>query len=325
MSTNTNTTTPTTATTVTAEQQGSGASSTLAQGQLQSRQLESCAQSDRLCEPTPATSADDASAIEMAGEVLDQVVDVATDPVGAGIDAAGDVATGSVDILLSKAASEMAGTAFGDLASTMASAGQPTILSIGSLNTQLHLAAGFIAFGATVTTLLVAMMMPHRRLGKRLSWTVGALARFFLVSAFGVTVAVAAIDLSNELTLKALHHTVGTEIDTSEANVFSGALATIAVPVVGVMYSFQAWLVGIFVMFWPITAAISITRSFRHALPVMTAAIAANVIWPPLSALAIGKSLSALPNIGAATWWALAAVAIAFITNMFAFAARSPS
>lgn len=253
----------------------------------------------------------------VAGEVA---TDVAADAAGT---AAGAVLSGPLGVL-NQAAEEMAGTAFGDLSATLAEQQTAQTIQLGPFSSTLHVAAGFVAFAAVATTLLIALVMPHRRFGERVLWAGGALVRFALISAFGVTIAVTAVDASNQLAGDALVYALPDgEIDTSGANIYTGALAGIVVPVVGVLFDFQRWLMAVFIMFWPLAAAISITRSFRHALPIMTAMIAANVVWPPLAGLAVGKSLAALPDISAATWWAVGAVAVAFITNLFALAARS--
>ena len=262
--------------------------------------------------------------------VAARVGDVVTDPVGSGADAAGAVAGEAVGVVLGgplgvldQAADDMAGTAFGDLAATSTEVGEPTLVEVGPMQAGVHVFAGLIAFAAIATTLLLSIITPWRRFGDRLLWAGGATARFLLVSAFGITVAVAGIEASQELTDQAMAMAAPEEIDTSEANVYTGALASVVVPVVGVLFDFQGWVLGVFVMLWPLAAAISITRTFRHALPIMTALIAANVAWPPLAALAIGESLASLPDISAATWWAVGAVGVAIITNLIALAARS--
>ena len=300
----------------------------------------SCDQSDLTCQQpnnntnnTDDTTGDTADTADDGGvgDVADSVGDAVTAPAKVGGDVAGVVAGEAVDavtagpmLVLDQAAQDMAGTAFGDMAETLNDASEPDFFSLGPIQTSIHVASGLVAFAAIATTLLVAVIVPWRRYGTRLWWATGATARFLLISAFGVSIAVAAVDLSHELTGESIQFAIPDDgIDTSEANLYTGALASIIVPLVGVMFDFQAWLLGVFIMFWPLAAAISITRSFRHALPIMTALIAANVIWPPLAALAIAKSLTALPDISAATWWAAAAVAVAVITNLFALAARS--
>ena len=302
---------------------------------------QTCDQSDMTCQEQ-TNNIDDAGEDTSVGDVADQVGDAVTAPAGAGADVAGvvageaadaagavageavDAATAGPMLVLDQAAEDMAGTAFGDMADTLTEVAQPDLLALGPFQASIHVAAGLVAFAAIATTLIAVILTPRRRFGARLWWASGAMARFVIVAAFGVSIAVAAVDLSNELAGGALELVVPDDgFDTSEANLYTGALATVIVPLVGVMFDFQGWLLGVFIMFWPLAAAVSITRSFRHALPIMSALIAANVIWPPLAALAIGKSLTALPDISAATWWAAGAVAVAVFTNLFALAARS--
>ncbi len=270
-------------------------------------QLQSCAQTDSVC--TSTTVADEAT--EQGDGIADTFARLA------GVETLNPVE------VLNKAAGEMANTAFGDLATDMSLAGQSQILVVGPFRPSVQLAAGLFAFAATATTLLAALITPRARMGARLWWASGGMAKFLLISGFGVTLAVAAVDASNQLTGEAIKYGLADELDTSQANLYSGALASVTVPIVGVMFDFQAWILGLFIVFWPLAAAISITRSFRHALPIMTALIIANVVWPPLSALALAKALSALPNVVAATWWAMVAVGISFFVNVFALAARS--
>ncbi|MFV0524528.1 MAG: hypothetical protein ACK5RL_08525 [Acidimicrobiales bacterium] len=254
------------------------------------------------------------------GEAIDSTIDNAVDGV---VGAAGDVVVGPAITVLNEAGAALAGTVFGDLADDLALIGQPTTIVLGGFEVAVHLLAGYVAFAVIATTLLAAIITPGRRMGQRVGWTAVASTKYVLVSTFGVVAGTTAIEASRFLTLEAIDLGLTGGVDTSEANLYTGAVAAVIVPLVGVAFEFQAFLVAALIAFWPLAAAVAITRTFRHALPVLTALITANVLWPPLAALAVGKAFTALPDVGAATWWCLAAITTAPLVNLIALSARS--
>ncbi|MEM9892943.1 MAG: hypothetical protein AAF962_18920 [Actinomycetota bacterium] len=259
------------------------------------------------------------------GDVVEGGIDVATsDPVDLATDVAGDVVFGPGISALNEAGADLAGTAFGDLADTLAFAGAPVGLALGGIEVSIHIIAAHVAFAIIATTVLFAMLVPRRKLSARLGWLSAATIRYVLIASFGVVVGLFAIEASGELTGLAVEATVGEDgPDVSGANLYTGAVAAVVIPLVKVALEFQQFLVAILIAVWPLAAAVSISRTFRHLLPIVTALIAANVLWPPIAALALGKSFTALPDVGAATWWALAALVVAVAFNGVALAARS--
>lgn len=278
-------------------------------------------------------------AVELAGEVAntaDATVQGAAiltavaiqDPgfvAGEAVDAAIDATIGDPIERLNQAAEAMAGSAFGDLAAHGLTLQEPSQIVLAGLGMPLHLLAGYVAFGTIVATVLAVLVTPRRTLGSRVIWASEAYIKYLLISSFGVVIGVGLIQASQEIMSIAIDLSLPETIDTSGVNIYTGALASVVVPITKVSFQFQSFFVAALIATWPIAAAISILRSFRHLLPVITALLVANAVWPPLAALAIGQAFAALPDVSDATWWTAAAFACAPICNFIALTARNQS
>ncbi len=274
-------------------------------------------------QPQPTTTTDSDS-----GSFADKAVDAAQDAAGSAVDVGTkpvrDVAGVGFD-QLNQAGSEMAGTTFGDLAASTLNFSDPEGIVLGPFTWSIQVLAGFVGFATIALVAAALMFSPRRKLGARLGYLSEAVVKYLIISAVGVTIGVFLVEGSGDLTTTAVETSLPSDINTDGANVWSSALAVVVVPIVGVAFEFQRFFVGILIAFWPLAAAISMSKAYKHALPICSALLVANVIWPPISALFIGNAFAALPNVAKASWLCVGAVGFAIVFNVLSLAARSTS
>lgn len=213
----------------------------------------------------------------------------------------------------------LAETVFTDLSERTTELGQPVEIDIGGLETSLNTVAGLVVFVAASIGLVVAMTRGGRNL-RRLS---GSVSRYMIVSLLGVVGALAAAELANEMTLRAVAVAIPEVIDTSGTHLYSGGFASLIVPLLIMVLDFQPLVVGALIGLWPLAAALSLFESYRSAMAVTGALLAANIVWPPFAALCIGKAFASLPDVALATWWTMGVLALAVLMNVIALAAVS--
>ena len=222
---------------------------------------------------------------------------------------------------LNEASAELANTAFQGLAETGIDLTNQNQIELGPFSVTLSIVAGFVAFAAILVSIVVIAVSPFTKTRERFAHLGGGTLKFLVISSVGTAIGVAMAEGSARLTAEAVALTLPETIDTTGANLYDSGLAVIAVPLVGVSFKFQAFLVAALIAAWPLAAAVSIVKAYEKVLNVVTALFVVNIVWPPMGAAIVGQAFSVLPDVASASWWCVGVPIMAVIANGVAVAA----